>query len=74
MRLILNGKLIGLALGLVAGLLFVFLGWKAFLMGWKAFLILLGFILLGFSIGSLVDSRANMKRRLKKLTDRVLRS
>jgi len=67
MRLILNGKLIGLALGLVAGLLFVFLGWKAFL-------ILLGFILLGFSIGSLVDSRANMKRRLKKLTDRVLRS
>ncbi|MCK5827243.1 hypothetical protein KAH43_01860 [Candidatus Bipolaricaulota bacterium] len=67
MRLTLNGKLIGLALGLVAGLLFVFLGWKAFL-------ILLGFILLGFSIGSLVDSRANMKRRLKKLTDRVLRS
>ena len=67
MRLILNGKLIGLALGLVAGLLFVFLGWKAFL-------ILIGFILLGFSIGSLVDSRANMKRRLKKLTDRVLRS
>lgn len=67
MRLTLNGKLIGLVLGLVTGLLFVFLGWKAFL-------ILLGFILLGFSIGSLVDSRADVKRRLKKLTDRVLRT
>jgi uncharacterized membrane protein len=67
MRLTLNAKLIGLGLGLIAGLLFVFLGWKSFL-------ILLGFILLGFAIGSWVDSRENVKRRLKKLTDRVLRS
>ena len=63
----LNGKLIGLVLGLVAGLFFVFLGWKAFL-------ILLGFILLGFFVGAWFDSRGNVKRRLKNLTDRVLRS
>jgi ribose/xylose/arabinose/galactoside ABC-type transport system permease subunit len=67
MRLTLNGKLIGLALGLVAGLLFVFLGWKAFL-------ILLGFSLLGFAMGAWIDSHESVKRRLKKLTDRVLRS
>ena len=67
MRLTLNAKLIGLGLGLIAGLLFVFLGWKSFL-------ILVGFILLGFSIGSWVDSRENVKRRLKKFADRVLRS
>jgi len=63
----LNGKLIGLVLGLIAGLFFVFLGWKAFL-------ILLGFILLGFFVGAWFDSRGNVKRRLKNLTDRVLRS
>lgn len=67
MRLPLNGKLIGLGLGLIAGLFFVFLGWKAFL-------ILLGFILLGFLVGAWFDSRGNVKRRLKNLTDRVLRS
>jgi uncharacterized membrane protein len=67
MRFTLNAKVIGLVLGLVAGLLFVFLGWKSFL-------ILSGFILLGFSVGSWVDSREDVKRRLKKLTDRVLRS
>jgi len=67
MRLTLNGKLVGLVLGLVAGLLFVFLGWKAFL-------ILLGFILLGFAMGAWIDSQESVKRRLKKLTDRVLRS
>jgi len=67
MRLTLNAKLIGLGLGLIAGLFFVFLGWRSFL-------ILLGFILLGLAIGSWVDSRENVKRRLKKLADRVLRS
>ena len=67
MRFTLNGKLIGLVVGLVAGLLFVFLGWKAFL-------ILLAFIVLGFAIGSWVDSQESIKRRLKKLTDRILRS
>jgi len=67
MKLTLNAKLIGLVLGLVAGLLFVFLGWKAFL-------ILLGFILLGFCIGIWIDSHGSVKRRLKSLADRVLRS
>ena len=49
MRLTLNGKLIGLASGLIAGLLFVFIGWQAFL-------ILLGFILFGFLAGAWIDS------------------
>ncbi|MCK5246105.1 hypothetical protein KAR02_04365 [Candidatus Bipolaricaulota bacterium] len=67
MRLTLNGKLIGLASGLIAGLLFVFIGWQAFL-------ILLGFILLGFLVGAWLDSREHVKRRLKELVDRLLRS
>ncbi|MCK4570461.1 hypothetical protein KAT84_00795 [Candidatus Bipolaricaulota bacterium] len=67
MRLTLNGKLIGLAIGLIAGLLFVFIGWQAFL-------ILLGFILLGLCVGAWVDSHEQLKRRLKQLIDRVLRS
>lgn len=67
MRLTLNGKLIGLAAGLIAGLLFVFIGWQAFL-------ILLGFILLGFLVGGWIDSREHVKRRLKQLIDRLLRS
>jgi len=67
MRLTLNGKLIGLAAGVIAGLLFVFIGWQAFL-------ILLGFILLGFLVGAWIDSREHVKRRLKQLIDRLLRS
>ena len=67
MRLTLNGKLIGLAAGLIAGLLFVFIGWQAFL-------ILLGFILFGFLVGAWIDSRKHVKRRLKQLIDRLLRS
>ena len=67
MRLTLNGKLIRLAAGLIAGLLFVFIGWQAFL-------ILLGFILLGFLVGAWLDSREHVKRRLKELVDRLLRS
>ncbi len=67
MRVTLSGKLVGLISGLVAGLLFVFFGWRAFL-------ILLGFILFGWVIGSWVDSRENVKRRLKDLLDRLLHS
>jgi len=67
MRLNLSGKLIGLAAGLVAGLLFVFIGWQAFL-------ILLGFILLGFFVGAWVDSHEHVRRRLKQIVDRLLRS
>ena len=67
MRFTLNGKLVGLAAGLIAGLLFVFIGWQAFL-------ILVGFILLGLLVGAWIDSSDYVKRRLKKLIDRVLRS
>jgi len=67
MRLTLNGKLLGLAAGLIAGLLFVFIGWKAFL-------ILLGFILFGLLAGTWIDSREDVKRQLKQLIDRLLRS
>jgi len=67
MRLTLNGKLIGLAAGLIAGLLFVFIGWQAFL-------ILLGFILFGLLAGTWIDSREDVKRQLKQLIDRLLRS
>ncbi len=67
MRLNLNGKLIGLAAGLVAGLLFVFIRWQAFL-------ILVGFILLGVLVGAWVDSHEQVKRRLKHMIDRMLRS
>ena len=67
MRLTLNGKLIGLAAGLIAGLLFVFIGWQAFL-------ILLGFILFGLLAGTWIDSREDVKRQLKELIDRLLRS
>ena len=67
MRFTLNGKLVGLAAGLIAGLLFVFIGWQAFL-------ILVGFILLGLLVGAWIDSHEQVTRRLKSLIDRVLRS
>ncbi|MBE0635414.1 hypothetical protein IH601_05415 [Candidatus Bipolaricaulota bacterium] len=65
MRIPLSGKLIGLAAGLVAGLLFVILGWKAFL-------ILLGFSLLGLVLGAWVDSHERIMRRLKQFIARML--
>jgi uncharacterized membrane protein len=67
MRANLNGKLVGLVSGLVAGLLFVFLGWRAFL-------ILLGFVVAGLIAGAWVDSRENVKRRLKQQIDHLLHS
>ena len=67
MRFTLNGKLIGLAAGLIAGLMFV-------LIGWRAFLILVGFILLGLLVGAWVDSSVTIKHRLKRLIDRLLRT
>ena len=67
MRIILNGKLIGLVSGFVAGLLFVFIGWQAFL-------VLLGFTLLGVFAGAWIDSHEHLKRRLKQLVDRLFRS
>ncbi len=65
MRLPLTGKLIGLVSGLVGGLLFVILGWKAFL-------ILLGFVLLGLLLGAWADAHERITRRLKQLLARLL--
>jgi len=67
MRISLNGKVIGLVAGVVAGLLFV-------LLGWQAFLILLGFSLLGITVGAWVDSRDHVKLRLKRFVNRVFHS
>jgi len=67
MRVSLNGKVVGLISGLVAGLLFVFFGWRAFL-------ILLGFVVFGGLIGAWIDSRENVKRKLKQQIDRLLHS
>lgn len=65
MRIPLSGKLIGLFAGLVAGLLFVILGWRAFL-------ILLGFVLIGLVLGAWVDSHERIMRRLKQWIARML--
>jgi len=67
MRLVLNGKVIGILTGTLAGLLFVFLGWQAFL-------VLVGFSLLGLTVGIWIDSHEQFKRRLKRLIDRLLHS
>jgi len=60
----LNAKVIGVAVGLLIGLLFV-------LVGWKIVLILLGFAIGGFLIGTWLDSREDIKRRLRKLFQRL---
>jgi len=65
MRIPLSGKLIGLSAGLVAGLLFVILGWRAFL-------ILLGFVLIGLVLGAWVDSHERIMLRLKQWIARML--
>ena len=60
----LNAKVVGVAVGLLIGLLFV-------LVGWKIVLILLGFAIGGFLIGTWLDSREDIKRRLRKLFQRL---
>ena len=64
MQMILNAKIIGVVIGLVVGLLFV-------LVGWRIVLILLGFAVVGFVIGMWLDSREDVKRRLRKLIQRL---
>jgi len=59
-----NAKIVGVAIGLVVGLLFV-------LVGWKVVLILLGFSVAGFVIGMWLDSREDIKRRLQRLIQRL---
>jgi uncharacterized membrane protein len=64
MPMMLNAKIIGVGIGLVVGLLFV-------LVGWRIVLILLGFAVVGFLIGLWLDSREDVKRRLRKLIQRL---
>ena len=59
-----NAKIIGVMIGLVVGLLFV-------LVGWRIVLILLGFTVVGFLIGMWLDSREDVKRRLRRLIQRL---
>jgi len=63
MRVTLNGKLVGLASGTLAGLLFVVLGWRGFL-------ILLAFALFGLLVGLWLDSQPGVARRLREVFTR----
>ncbi len=60
----LNGKIIGVAVSLLVGLLFI-------LVGWRIVLILLGFAVVGFLIGMWLDSREDIKRKLRRLIERI---
>ena len=62
-----NARLLGLLAGLVAGLLLV-------LAGWKILLILLAFSLAGYFVGAYVESREDILRRLRDLSDRLFRA
>jgi uncharacterized membrane protein len=64
MSMTLNGKVVGVAIGLLVGLLFV-------LVGWRVVLILLGFTVGGFLIGMWLDSREDVKSRLRSLVRRL---
>jgi uncharacterized membrane protein len=64
MSMTLNGKVVGVAIGLLVGLLFV-------LVGWRIVLILLGFTVAGFLIGMWLDSREDVKSRLRSLIKRL---
>jgi uncharacterized membrane protein len=64
MNMTLNGKIVGVVIGLLVGLLFV-------LVGWRVVLILLGFAVAGFLIGTWLDSREDVKRRLRRMIQRL---
>jgi len=64
MNVTLNAKIIGVAVGLLIGLLFV-------LVGWRIVLILLGFAIAGFLVGMWLDSREDIKRRLRGMIERL---
>ena len=52
------GRLIGLGVGLAAGLILI-------LAGWKVFLILLAFGSLGFFVGAYLESREDLTKRIR---------
>jgi uncharacterized membrane protein len=64
MNMTVNAKIVGVAVGLLVGLLFV-------LVGWRIVLILLGFAVAGFLIGMWLDSREDIKRRLRRMIERL---
>jgi len=64
MRLTLNAKVVGLAVGALSGLLFVVLGWQSFL-------ILLGFALFGFLVGMWLDLTPSALRKLREALSRL---
>lgn len=57
MHLTLNARLVGLGVGIAAGLLFV-------LLGWRSFLILLAFSLFGLLVGFWLDARPALLKRV----------
>ncbi len=67
MRIALNAKILGLASGGIAGLLFV-------LLGWRSFLILLAFTLFGLCLGMWLDAQPGLARRLREVFTRFLSS
>ena len=64
MRFALNAKTVGLAAGVLAGLLFV-------LLGWRAFLILLAFTLFGFVLGIWLDAQPRLLQRIREAFARL---
>jgi len=64
---ILSARVIGLAAGLLAGLLLV-------LVGWKILFVLLGFGAAGYLVGACLESREDVHRRLRELANRLFRS
>jgi len=65
MRIALNAKLVGLGSGAIAGLLFV-------LLGWRSFLILLAFTLFGLCLGLWIDAQPGLARRIREVFERLL--
>jgi len=63
----LSARVFGLVAGLLAGLLLV-------LVGWKILLILLAFAAAGYLVGAYLESREDILRRLRDLSDRLFRS
>lgn len=66
MRISLNWKVAGIAAGFSCGLLFVVLGWQAFL-------ILLAFTAAGLSVGVWADDGVRIRRRMRASLNRILR-
>jgi hypothetical protein len=64
MPLTLTGRFLGLAFGALAGLLFV-------LLGWRSFLILLAFTAFGFLVGLWIDAQPGLARRIRESFTRL---